>query len=118
MNACRVMAANLMRGLVVGGLVPHAGRPSVPALPSRASGFACGRAVTSCPSAPSTKRCRLQIVRAIAAPPKPPSSVNGSVPADFKAWENIESSVKKRDDIKTIMLLGAGPIVIGQVPAP
>lgn len=35
--------------------------------------------------------------------------------ADFKAWENVKSLVPKRDDIKTIMLFGAGPIVIGQV---
>lgn len=36
---------------------------------------------------------------------------------DFKAWENATPTIQKRTDIKTIMLLGAGPIVIGQVPA-
>ena len=32
----------------------------------------------------------------------------------FEAW-NTGAPVKKRTDLKTIMLLGAGPIVIGQV---
>ncbi len=40
------------------------------------------------------------------------SSANGT---EFKAWENVTSLIPKRDDIKTIMLFGAGPIVIGQV---
>ena len=40
------------------------------------------------------------------------STANG---ADFKAWENVTSLIRKREDIKTIMLFGAGPIVIGQV---
>ena len=34
----------------------------------------------------------------------------------FEAW-NTGAPVKKRTDLKTIMLLGAGPIVIGQVLA-
>ena len=34
--------------------------------------------------------------------------------APFEAW-NTGASIKKRTDIKTIMILGAGPIVIGQV---
>lgn len=40
---------------------------------------------------------------------------NGAPASDFKAWESVITSVKQRDDIKTIMLFGAGPIVIGQV---
>jgi hypothetical protein len=52
-------------------------------------------------------------VSAIAAPPAPIAS-NGAAPPDFKAWENIAPRIKLRDDIKTIMLFGAGPIVIGQ----
>ena len=40
---------------------------------------------------------------------------NGAPAGDFKAWESVITSVKQRDDIKTIMLFGAGPIVIGQV---
>ena len=39
---------------------------------------------------------------------------NGT-PPDFKAWESVITHVKQRDDIKKIMLFGAGPIVIGQV---
>jgi carbamoyl-phosphate synthase large subunit len=39
---------------------------------------------------------------------------NGAPASDFKAWESVITSVKQRDDIKTIMLFGAGPIVIGQ----
>ena len=31
----------------------------------------------------------------------------------FRAWDQATNS-KKRDDIKKIMILGAGPIVIGQ----
>lgn len=59
------------------------------------------------------QRLGFQLVRSSAVAEKPASS-NG-VPADFKAWESVVSTVKQRDDIKTIMLFGAGPIVIGQV---
>ena len=45
---------------------------------------------------------------AIAAPTKPFEL------APFEAW-NTGAAIKKRTDIKTIMILGAGPIVIGQV---
>ena len=45
---------------------------------------------------------------AIAAPAKPFEL------APFEAW-NTGAAIKKRTDIKTIMILGAGPIVIGQV---
>jgi hypothetical protein len=44
-----------------------------------------------------------------------PVASNGAPAGDFKAWESVITSVKQRDDIKTIMLFGAGPIVIGQV---
>jgi len=37
----------------------------------------------------------------------------GSVPP-FQAW-TTGAAIKKREDIKSIMILGAGPIVIGQV---
>ena len=62
----------------------------------------------------ATKRSKAARVSAIAAPPAPVAS-NGAAPPDFKAWENIAPRIKRRDDIKTIMLFGAGPIVIGQV---
>ncbi len=32
-------------------------------------------------------------------------------------WQAAMSEIKKRRDINTIMILGAGPIVIGQVPS-
>lgn len=38
-----------------------------------------------------------------------------SAPESFTAWDTATQRVEKREDIKTIMLLGAGPIVIGQV---
>ena len=49
------------------------------------------------------------IVRAVAAPEK-----TTITPPPFEAW-NTGKDVAKRTDIKTIMILGAGPIVIGQV---
>ena len=47
---------------------------------------------------------------AIAAPEKTETS---QVPP-FQAW-TTGAAIKKREDIKSILLLGAGPIVIGQV---
>ena len=38
-----------------------------------------------------------------------------AAPGNFTAWDTAVQRVPKRTDIKTIMLLGAGPIVIGQV---
>ena len=40
----------------------------------------------------------------------------GNVPP-FQAW-TTGAAIKKREDIKSIMILGAGPIVIGQVFGP
>lgn len=54
---------------------------------------------------------KAQVVRAVAAPEK-----EAFTPPPFEAW-NTGAIVKKRTDIKTIMILGAGPIVIGQVRA-
>ena len=51
---------------------------------------------------------RHQAAVAVSAPSKPFEL------APFEAW-NTGASIKKRTDIKTIMILGAGPIVIGQV---
>lgn len=48
-------------------------------------------------------------VRAIAAPEKPTNE------EPFTAWGTAVERVPKRTDLKTIMILGAGPIVIGQV---
>jgi hypothetical protein len=52
---------------------------------------------------------KAQLVRAVAAPEK-----EAYTPPPFESW-NTGAVVKKRTDIKTIMILGAGPIVIGQV---
>ncbi|CAL8467948.1 g7486 [Coccomyxa elongata] len=51
---------------------------------------------------------KAHVVRAVAAPEK-----EAFTPPPFEAW-NTGAIVKKRTDIKTIMILGAGPIVIGQ----
>lgn len=59
----------------------------------------------------SQKRAGL-MCRAVAAPVGDSSD---QVP--FTAWDTAVQRVSKRTDIKTIMLLGAGPIVIGQVCA-
>ena len=82
---------------------------------SRAAGKAAAqRQPTVClAGSSSSKRDKsLQLVRAVAAPEK-----SAKVPPPFEAW-NTGAVVKKRTDIKTIMILGAGPIVIGQVRAP
>ena len=47
------------------------------------------------------------------SPPPPRAAATVSPPADFQAWAGAD--IKKRTDIKSIMILGAGPIVIGQV---
>jgi hypothetical protein len=47
-------------------------------------------------------------VQAIAAPEK-------ATPEPFSAWSTAIERIPKRTDLKTIMILGAGPIVIGQV---
>lgn len=49
-------------------------------------------------------------VYAVAAPEKPSP---GNAP--FTAWDTATQRVAKRTDLKTIMILGAGPIIIGQV---
>ena len=48
-----------------------------------------------------------------ASPPPPRGVATVSPPADFQSWAGAD--IKKRTDIKSIMILGAGPIVIGQV---
>lgn len=57
-------------------------------------------------------RGRLQLrTRAVVSAPEKVDT--GSVPP-FQAW-TTGAAIKKREDIKSIMILGAGPIVIGQV---
>lgn len=53
--------------------------------------------------------------------PAPPSTVCAAAAAVDAAasalpWQAAMSEIKKRRDIQTIMIIGAGPIVIGQVP--
>ena len=55
-------------------------------------------------------RARQQTRAVVLAPEKVDT---GSVPP-FQAW-TTGAAIKKREDIKSIMILGAGPIVIGQV---
>ena len=55
------------------------------------------------------RRSRRQAAAAAVAAPAKPFEL-----APFEAW-NTGAAIKKRTDIKTIMILGAGPIVIGQV---
>lgn len=64
----------------------------------------------------SSKPRSQQIVCVAAPDAKTSSSGNGTVksaPA-FLAWAEASAS-RKRDDLKKIMVIGAGPIVIGQV---
>ncbi len=84
-----------------------------PFLPHVHDSFKAARAVGGRTKPSAAKRNARSVVSAIAAPPAPIAS-NGAAPPDFKAWENIAPRIKLRDDIKTIMLFGAGPIVIGQ----
>jgi hypothetical protein len=49
-------------------------------------------------------------LRAAVAAPSSPSSNSAKLP-----WQAAMSEIKKRKDLKTIMIIGAGPIVIGQV---
>ena len=46
---------------------------------------------------------------AVVAPPKPTKDL-----PPFEAW-NTGAKIAKRTDIKTILILGPGPIIIGQV---
>ncbi|KAK9816811.1 hypothetical protein WJX72_005323 [[Myrmecia] bisecta] len=59
-----------------------------------------------------SKRTKQQHIRCIAAPEVAKKAAQHIIPP-FLAWES-GAAIKKRTDIKTILLLGAGPIVIGQ----
>ena len=56
------------------------------------------------------RRLHKQTVAVVAAPEKVDT---GNAPP-FQAW-TTGAAIKKREDIKSIMVLGAGPIIIGQV---
>lgn len=55
--------------------------------------------------AKKSKQSRAQTIR-----------VQASGNAAALPWQAAMSEIKKRRDINTIMIIGAGPIVIGQVP--
>lgn len=48
------------------------------------------------------------------APPTPPTCTSVGPSADLLPWQVAVDGVKKRTDLKRIMIIGAGPIVIGQ----
>ena len=84
------------------------------AKPTHKALFVSRRDVSSLKKAPSSssttkaqrqqsRRGRLQPIDAAAADGK-----------EFRAWDDAKNS-KKRTDLKKIMIIGAGPIVIGQV---
>ena len=60
------------------------------------------------------QRRRHTIVQCISAPEKAGASNGTGAPPAFLAWAETSTS-KKRDDLKRILIIGAGPIVIGQV---
>lgn len=52
-----------------------------------------------------------------AALAEPPASDEAAEASRFKAWESPFANRHRRTDLKRIMILGAGPIVIGQARA-
>ena len=58
------------------------------------------------------KRGRFRAAKRVSAPARARASPDEESPV-FRAWDQATNS-KKRTDIKKIMILGAGPIVIGQ----
>jgi hypothetical protein len=63
--------------------------------------------------APRRSRATAQRVRAAVATPPAVDATDDESPR-FKAWESSFANRHRRTDIKRIMILGAGPIVIGQ----
>ena len=64
-----------------------------------------------CVARPQTRAVGRRAVQtnAVVAPPKPTKDL-----PPFEAWKT-GAAIKKRTDIKTILILGPGPIIIGQV---
>jgi hypothetical protein len=62
----------------------------------------------------AARRSRLRAQRAATAPVVRADAGESPV---FKAWESKHANTFRRSDIKRIMVLGAGPIIIGQVRA-
>lgn len=103
------------RPVGVGGVQQHGSRrsvaapprgPCVPcALPRQQPGLTSSAGL-GLPAAPRQQQRGLCVQAATAAPPASPSLL---------PWQACMDDVKKRRDIKKIMIIGAGPIVIGQV---
>ena len=68
------------------------------------------------PSSPPPRKMKFTMNSppSLSTPSPSSSSAIPAVAAPFEAW-TTGSAIKKRTDIKSIMILGAGPIVIGQV---
>lgn len=97
------MGLNIRNGPITGPVlytIPRAQRAA----------FFSGRGL---PTAAASGRRQQQpvVTTAVVAPPK-----KGKELPPFEAW-NTGAVVKKRTDIKTILILGPGPIIIGQVRA-
>lgn len=99
---------------------------------SMAHQAACGREVVGTPvpatrvvlggakprsgAHPTVKPARVVLTKVSA--PNAAESVSSNSTGEkppFTAWDTAKSRVAKRTDIKSILVLGAGPIVIGQV---
>ncbi|KAK9826032.1 hypothetical protein WJX74_006982 [Apatococcus lobatus] len=90
----------------------HRGGQQVPAGRKACSG--ASRSFSGRSSVQASGTPARQVVQAVAAPEKEKeASLQSFTPPPFKAWETGKA-ISKRTDIKTILLLGAGPIVIGQ----
>jgi hypothetical protein len=101
------------RMLLPRGGTPTCSKPCAPRCVLPTSSASILGQVAELRSAGSRKRtrdARRPTVQAIAAPEK----IEPLASAAFLAWADA-AKVKKREDIKSIMILGAGPIVIGQV---
>lgn len=106
----------------VSGAVPVLGGSSFVAAPAVVSArrAVAGAAVRQPPPAP-VRGARMSVPSAGAdkdtngAPPPPPPPTTATVTTNIAPWlRPPRTPLKRRDDIKKIMVIGAGPIVIGQ----
>jgi len=81
------------------------------AKPTNKALFGSRRDVSSLKKAPSSSKAQRQQSRRGRLQPIDAAAADGK---EFRAWDDAKNS-KKRTDLKKIMIIGAGPIVIGQV---